>query len=123
MSTSVDILRARNILGRKLWSVPEPFGPDGWQLWRVDGDGTVIVSVADHDDGVDWLHASIAHPDRLPLYEELVILRTAVFGDGWAYQVFAPPTSHISIHDYALHLWGRLDGLPALPDFGRYGTI
>jgi hypothetical protein len=31
--------------------------------------------------------------------------------------VFAPPTDHVNIHEYALHLFGRLDGTPALPDF------
>jgi hypothetical protein len=44
-----------------------------------------------------------------------------VFGDRWAYQVFAPPADHINLHNFALHLWGRLDGKPVLPDF-TFGT-
>lgn len=35
----------------------------------------------------------------------------------WDYQVFAPPSDHVNIHNYALHLFGRLNGKPALPDF------
>ena len=84
-------------------------------------EATVIVSWADEGDGT-WLHASIAHPDRLPTYGELCALHAAVF-TGPAYQVFVGPDEHVNIHPYALHLWGRQDGQHALPNFGRYGTI
>jgi len=76
-----------------------------------------VLSCAPVDDGNDWVHASIASTDQLPTYADLKLLHHAVFGDGWAYQVFAPPDDHVNIHEYALHIFGRLDGKPALPDF------
>ncbi len=82
---------------------------------------SVIISCAEHD-GVEYLHASIAG-DELPSYAELVALHRAVFDSGYAYQVFAPPAQHVNIHECALHLWGRLDGRPVLPEFGAGGSI
>jgi len=64
-----------------------------------------------------WIHASLSRPDRMPDYEDLKHLHQAVFGDGWAYQVFAPPAEHVNGHETCLHLFGRADGLPVLPDF------
>lgn len=123
MSTSIDALRLRGVLGRKNWNAPEPFGPDGWSLTSAGPLGaSVIVTVSDQPDGREWVHASIAGHGWMPTYDDLVVLHRAAF-DGPAYQVFAPSSEHINIHEYALHLWGRLDGRPALPDFGRYGSI
>jgi hypothetical protein len=118
MGGSFRPLLIRRALDRMVYRAPEPFGPDGWCFRRFDEDGEVIVSCADHD-GVDWIHASIAHPDRLPDYDELVLVHRAVFGAGYAYQVFAPPADHVNLHAYALHLFGRWDGLAALPNFTR----
>lgn len=113
--TTLDPLRIRRVLGREDWRVPSPFGPDGWRLdHRLHG--SVIVTNAPHGEH-EWVHASIAWPDHMPTYDDLKQLHRAVFGDGWAYQVFAPPSDHVNIHAYALHLFGRLDGAPALPDF------
>lgn len=120
MVSSVNPLQIRRLLGRSNWTTPEPFGPDGWRTQRLDGTGSVIVTCADHD-GDEWVHASIARPDEMPTYADLKVLHAAVFGSGWAYQVFAPPSDHVNIHEHALHLFGRLDGKPALPDF-TYGT-
>ena len=116
MATSLRPLHIRRVLGRDDWAPPEPFGPDGWRWVRRDGSGSVIVTCSDAT-GDDWIHASIAWADHMPEYADLTLLHRAVFGDGWAYQVFAPPADHINIHQYALHLWGRLDGQAALPDF------
>jgi hypothetical protein len=116
MATSVNALRIRRVLGRGNWSTPSPHGPDGWSMVELNGQASVIVSVADHGDD-EWIHASIARPDRMPSYDDLKLLHAAVFGDGWAYQVFAPPSDHVNIHKHALHLWGRLDGAAVLPDF------
>jgi len=87
--------------------------------------GTLIVSQAGHEGSeFEWVHASLAWASRVPTYEELCILKDAVYGpERYAYQVFASSDRHVSIHDYALHLWGRADGERALPDFGMYGTI
>ena len=122
MATDIDILSVIRILGKKAWSTPRTFGPNGWRILRPEDGASIIVSVAPFD-GDMWIHASIAHQDHTPSYEDLTLLHRAVFGDRWAYQVFAPPTSHVNIHPYALHLFGRLDGTNMLPEFGRYGTI
>jgi len=62
-------------------------------------------------------------PTRMPSYNDLKRMHRGVFGDGHAYQVFAPAAEHVNIRSNALHIWGRLDGLPVLPNFGRLGTI
>lgn len=96
---------------------------------RAERGPTILVSAGpsgdaqDTHDWTDWLHASISRPDRIPEYEDLTMMHAAVFGTGWAYQVFAPPAAHINIHARVLHLWGRLDGTPALPNFGALGSI
>jgi hypothetical protein len=125
MPTTADPLRIRSVLGHKQWSVPTEFGPDGWYLIRHDYTAAVIVTAAEHD-GIEYIHASIATADgkTMPTYEDLVLLYRAVFGTaGYAYQVFAPASEHVNIHPTALHLWGRADGRPCLPEFGSMGTI
>lgn len=102
------------------------FGPSGLAV-RVQlpgGDrGSVIVSQSEWG-GVEYLHASLALQLRTPSYEELALLHRAVFGrKRYAYQVFAPGAQHVNIHENALHLWGRADGRPVLPEFGQFGTI
>lgn len=112
----LDALAIRRRLGRQAWAAPVPFGPDGWMFRHIDGEGSVILTCALYD-GADWVHASIAWRDRTPTYADLKHLHAAAFGDGWAYQVFTPPSDHVNIHEHTLHLFGRLDGEPALPDF------
>lgn len=98
------------------------FGPGGTVFAHRGSRTSVIVTVAPRD-GIEWLHASIAHPDRDPTYSELAILHRVAFPDGWSYQVFAPKHSHVNIHEHALHLWGRFDGERLMPNFGEFGTI
>lgn len=113
--TTIDILRVRAVLGRKTWTVPQPFGEDGWSIDRFDGTARALVTSHEEDDGVTWLHASLSHHDTDPTYAELQLLHHAVWGrTGWAYQVFAPSEAHVDIHTHALHLWGRQDGQPGI---------
>lgn len=123
---TVDGLRLRRTLGREEWLPPEPFGPDGWKCDARDGVRRVIVTTSDLPDteGQEWTHASISHVSRMPSYDELCQLHAAVWGtDGYSYQVFAARSSHVNIHEHALHLWGRSDGARVLPDFGFLGRI
>lgn len=122
MTTTVDALRMRRILGRDKWFPPTDFGPDGWLMRHRNGTTSIIVTAAEMD-GVEYIHASIADSEMLPQYADLVQIHRAVFGDGYAYQVFAPRAQHVNIHPNALHLWGRADGAAALPEFGSAGTI
>jgi hypothetical protein len=103
------------------------YGPAGVALTVMMPDGrtgSIIVSQSDQPgDVTEYLHASIAIPP-VPTYDDLCLLHRAVFGRRrWAYQVFAPEGEHVNIRADALHLWGRADGKPLLPDFGQYGTI
>ena len=110
MSTSVNALMLRRTFGRDDWLPPEPFGPDGWRMLARDRAASIIVTCASHD-GAEWVHASIARP-TMPTYDDLVTLHQAAWpAGGFAYQVFAPAERHVNIHEHALHLWGRRDGV------------
>lgn len=129
MTTTVDGLRLRRILGPDLWLPPDPFGPDGWRLDHQDTEqglpvASVIVSTAPFD-GVEWTHASMANAARrVPTYEQMCLLHRAVWGDdGESYEVHPPLSDHVNLHPYALHLWGRADGKRVLPNFGIIGSI
>lgn len=131
--TSINPLAIRKRLGKDRWGVPIPFGEDGWKFDNVPlpptkMHGRVIVTCSDFTSigepaGLEYVHASISWRERMPSYYELTALHKAVWPDGYAYQVFAPPADHVNIAQYALHLWGRLDGKPLLPEFGKFGTI
>lgn len=122
--TNFNPLAIRRALGATQWKPPQRHGPDGWKFSNRNGMTSIIVSCAPQDDGNEWVHASIAHRYAMPTYDDLKMLHGLVFGAGWAYQVFAPPSDHVNIHSYALHLWGRLDRKSALPDFTHgWGSV
>lgn len=120
MPSNLDALAIRRGLLKldRYWGEPEPFGPDGWRYVNRSARRSCIVSCAEYD-GHEWVHASMTANGAVPSYGDLVALHRAVWGDGWAYHVFAPPADHINIHEHCLHLFGRLDGAPVLPDFTR----
>lgn len=122
---TVNGLNLRRVFGRTIWGVPEPFGPDGWRMTHLLGNGSVIVTTSDvPGDPHEWTHASISWTDHLPTYYDIDMLKRAVWGDtGYAYQVFVPADQHVNIHEYALHLWGRADGSPVLPEFTKLAGI
>lgn len=126
MTSTIDGLKIRQRLGRQEWAVPRRFGPDGWLIERKDGQQRIIVTASpapDEPDGsADWIHASMSGTE-IPSYDDLQRMHRAVWADGWAYQMFAPPAAHVNIHQSTLHLWGRADGTIVLPNFGMYGTI
>lgn len=104
------------------------FGPAGhgfvFDFAREDARIIVTLGAAGPEDRDDRVHASISRGDRMPSYEDLVLLHHVVWGGtGYAYQVFVPRSEHVNIHAHALHLWGLLDGSPELPRFGLGGSI
>jgi hypothetical protein len=113
------------------WWAPRCVGPDMWNFDEINGSTTgrrILVSLdrevsaRPRGDGVPWLHASISRRLKMPDYLDLKLLHRAVFGDGaHAYQVFVPRAEHVNDHEFCLHLFGRLDGAPVLPDF-THGT-
>jgi hypothetical protein len=119
----IDIRAIQRRLDRS-WDKPQPWGEDAWFI--LGPVQAIIVSLdLESDPGTDWVHASISYQmkQRIPSYADLKMLHRAVFGDGHAYQCFVPEDEHININSNVLHLFGRADGKPALPNFGRYGTI
>jgi hypothetical protein len=126
---TVPILHIRKRLGRDDWGVPIVFGPSGWRIDSLRDDRRIIVTDGPAPDGEDgdshslWRHASISRPEAMPTYDDLALLHRVVWPEGWAYQLFAPPDSHVNIHAFALHLWGRPDGRKLLPNFGAAGSI
>jgi hypothetical protein len=105
------------------WEAPTPLGDDAWTI-RGRGKAIIVSYDPDSEPGIEWVHASIAYRDtwRIPSYSDLKQLHRSVF-NGPAYQCFVPSGEHINITSNVLHLWGRLDGQAALPNFGREGTI
>lgn len=119
----IDAKAIRRRLGRE-WNRPVPMGEDGW-LFTGHTRNIIVTLDFESEPGTDWVHASIAYRDTslMPAYADLATLHYAVFGNGHSYQVFVPGAQHINIRRNVLHLWGRLDGKPVLPDFGQFGTI
>jgi hypothetical protein len=100
----------------------DPIYMAAWDI-RLDGWLRVLVSAAMFDDGVEYFHVSCSRRERMPSYSDLCYIRDRFVGDRYAYQVFPPKSAHVNIHPNCLHLWGRLDGAPSMPEFGAGGTI
>jgi hypothetical protein len=79
---------------------------------------TAIASVAVEDDGKTWIHYSIAnHQGRMPTWEELVEAKEYFAGtESVAYQILAPRSQWVNIHQHALHFFVCVEG-PVTPDF------
>ena len=113
----IDVHLIRRRLGEDEWSEPVCIATGRVWIFRSSlNSETVIVVVTELDD-VSWIHASISNWHYMPAWGDLKLLHAAVFGDGWAYQVF-PAVPDLT--KYTLHLFGRLDGKPALPDHRGY---
>jgi hypothetical protein len=106
--------------------------PDGWTILQPFGDGfayryrnglRVIVTTGSFDDGRDWMHISVSRKDRLPSWDDMKFVKNTFAESRVGYQVFAPPSEHVNIHDFCLHIWVPLSGAPPLPNFGAGGTI
>lgn len=56
--------------------------------------------------GCGWDHVSVSLPHRCPTWEEMEAVKRALFQDDeLAVQYNMPPSKHISVHPYTLHLW------------------
>ena len=87
-----------------------------------------ILSVERHD-GHLWLHVSACGRTGerrfyLPSWEEMKRVKQDFLGDVWAYGVLPPARDYVNDHPSVLHLFARMDGASALPDFTRgTGTL
>jgi hypothetical protein len=106
--------------------------PPSWTMcgvWETNGGiftrGSlqVIYSVSRYDDGEIWVHASVCGRTPrggfyLPSFDELKRVKRDFIGeDRWAYQVFPSAKDYVNENPYVLHLYARMGGEPALPDF------
>lgn len=110
------------MLERRLVRLP------GWRLQSEGQDGqlwvherpprtSLIWSIEEHE-GRLWLHVSIASPDRMPRWDELVSAKEWIAGrDVYAYQVIPPRSRYVNEHERAAHCYVPLEGDPPLPDF------
>lgn len=119
MATKIDAKLIHKRLGIKEWLSPKYWGPEKYSFTHRFGNGSLIVSTFEDNDNIEWVHASITRKNHTPTYRDMKMMHKAVFGANWAYQVFAPPEDHVNHHEFALHLWGRVDGKPAIPDFAE----
>jgi len=67
----------------------------------VSDELSVIITLDDN-----MVHLSIAHPERLPTYEELKGARYAFLDPDKTFgQLFVPKKFWVNKHPYCLHLW------------------
>lgn len=60
--------------------------------------------------GEGWDHVSISRNNRCPNWQEMEHVKRLFFKDDeTAIQYHVPPSDHISIHPYCLHLWRPTD--------------
>lgn len=65
----------------------------------------VIASV-----GMGWDHVSVSRTNRCPNWPEMEHVKRLFFKDDeTAMQLHVPPSDHLSLHPYCLHLWRPLD--------------
>jgi hypothetical protein len=106
--------------------------PASWRVHQRKLDGihyaqaitglSIIVSGDTELDGRRWIHMSVAHPERMPTWSELVAAKEFIVGrDAYAVQVIPPKREHVNIHPFCFHLFSCIDGHP-LPDFTRGGS-
>lgn len=67
--------------------------------------------------GEGWDHVSVSLPNRTPNWREMEYIKRMFFKpDEWAYQLHAPPSDHINIHPFCLHIWRPHDvAIPTPP--------
>src|SRR5215831_18940044 len=84
----------------------------------------VFISVERFDDGQLWLHVSaVGRTSRthfyLPSWAQMKRIKEDFIGDRWAYSVLPPTAEYVNQNVNCLHLYARVDGGNALPDFTR----
>jgi hypothetical protein len=119
-----------------MYAEAAPFRPrvvlPGWALVVENLDGqmwvnerahrSLIWSVAKEADDRLWLHISIASPDKLPAWAELVAAKEWIAGtERYGYQVVPPRSRYVNQHEFAVHVFVPVEGEPPLPDFTHGG--
>lgn len=102
-----------NIAG--LWGMP-PLGNEicGAFVLLSPIDRRQLRILASNGDG--WDHVSVSLANRCPRWSEMELVKRSFFRpDEAAMQLHVPPTDHISLHPFCLHLWRPHAGTIPLP--------
>ena len=60
--------------------------------------------------GEGWEHVSVSRQSRCPNWPEMEFVKRTFFKDDEAaMQLHVPPSDHINVHPYCLHLWRPID--------------
>lgn len=79
--------------------------PEKTEVYLLDYN-TVIFSKESWGKGQERLHASIAHPFRLPAWEEVKFVRYTLFPDEMTVaQILPPKSEYVDMHKNCFHLW------------------
>ena len=71
----------------------------------------VVVLRVISSTGEGWDHVSVSLRDRCPTWDELEHVKRLFFRDDEvAMQLHVPPSQHVNVHPYCLHLWRPNDG-------------
>ena len=77
-------------------------------------DKALIRVIASSADG--WDHVSVSRPNRCPNWTEMEYIKRLFFKeDETAMQLHVPPSDHISVHPYCLHMWRPHDEQIPMP--------
>lgn len=70
---------------------------------------TVLANFGTTEMPTGWYkHTSLAHPSRLPTWEELKEVKEEFHGDVFVFQALPPSAVYINVHNYCFHLWEYL---------------
>lgn len=114
-TTHYEIDQEKTISGRQApadWHIVQKFGPEGLIWERLFGNPLrVIETIADKEDGKNWLHVSVSKRNKkMPSYEELAEVRRVFIGEEReCYMVYPPKERYVNLHPSVLHLYSCLD--------------
>lgn len=79
-----------------VFDVPSPLDAQSMRVVASSGEG--------------WDHVSVSRRNRCPNWQEMEHIKRLFFRDSeTAMQLHVPPSEHLSLHPYCLHLWRPLN--------------
>lgn len=89
------------------------------RCWQHQTGLRVIQEIEIHD-GKEWLHTSLSRQDRIPSYQDILMVKDQFIGtERKAIMVFPSRKEHVNMHPFCLHLYSNEED--GLPDFRRPG--
>lgn len=88
-------------------NLPRPHGYPN--VFEIRHKGVSLRIIATINDG--WDHVSVSTQHRCPTWDEMEFVKREFFHPHeTAMQLHVPPSDHVNIHPYCLHLWRPNDG-------------